>query len=72
MRWTEQLANGIKDAFSRKTACRIAVHSDAQVELGKSAAKRLATSTGGNPSDLTFEVIPANEQEQHPIGCILV
>lgn len=71
MSFTEQLANGVRNALSRKTACRIAVHSDAQAELGKKAAQRLSASIGGNSDDLTFEVISADEQEQYPIGCIL-
>lgn len=72
MSWSAQLADGVKDALSRRTKCRIAVHSVTQAELGRGAASRLAASTGGNASDLTFEVIPADEREQYPVGCILV
>ena len=69
MNWVEALSRGIKNALKRGSSCRIAVHSEAQLELGKRAAQRL----GGNDAGrLTFEVIPENERNIYPIGVILV
>jgi len=70
--WTEDLAQGVRGALQRGSAVRIAVHSEAQAELGRRSAKRLVSQVGGDAQDLTFEVIPEAEQEQYPIGAVLV
>ena len=70
--WTEQLADGVKDALRRGGETRVAVHSEAQAELGKSAAGRLAKNLGGDASKITFEVIPPDEKDIYPVGAILV
>lgn len=69
---TEQLAVGVKDALSRGENVRVAVHSEAQIELGQRAAQRLAKTIGGDASKLTFELIPQHERDIYPIGAILV
>ena len=69
MNWMEALSNSIKNALKRDGSCRIAVHSEAQAELGQRAAQRLG---GENARYLTFELIPEKEQDIYPIGTILV
>ena len=70
--WTEQLADGVKDALRRGQEVRVAVHSEAQVELGKRTAGRLAGQLGGDANKITFELIPLHEHDIYPIGAILV
>lgn len=72
--WHTDLANGIKDALSRCERTRVAVHSNAQAELGKIAAHRMAAQSvqDQNPELITFELIPEEEQEIYYIGAILV
>ena len=69
MNWMTQLADGVKNALSRNVPCKVAVHSQAQAELGQRAAQRLA---GERADILTFVVIPDGECEQYPVGAILV
>ena len=68
MNWMEALSSGIKDALWRSGSRRIAVHSEAQAELGQRAAQRLG---GENAKRLTFELIPENERDIYPVGVIL-
>lgn len=70
--WTMDLANGVKDAVKRCMPVKVAVHSEAQAELGKRAAERLAPQFGADAELLTFVLIPDNEREQYPVGAILV
>lgn len=70
--WHEQLADGVKDALQRGQEVRVAVHSEAQVELGKIAAGRLAGKIGGDANKITFELIPQDERDIYPVGAILV
>lgn len=69
MNWTEALSSGIKDALGRGGPCCIAVHSEAQIELGQRVAQRLG---GEDAKHLSFELIPENEHDIYPIGAILV
>jgi hypothetical protein len=71
MGWIDQLSNGVGQALEREGTVRIAVHSDAQAELGKSAAERMASSSEA-ASNLNFEIIPRRDQGQYPVGAILV
>lgn len=71
MSWLERLANGIKQALEREDTVRIAVHSDAQAELGRSAAERMAASSEA-AANLNFEIIPDHERDRYPVGAILV
>jgi hypothetical protein len=64
MSWTDELIAGIKDAVRRDGRQRIAVHTEAQAELGRRAAGRMAQ----NPDDLTFEICPP----AIPVGSLLV
>ena len=60
----------------------MAVHTEAQAELGSIAAKRMRAGQGGYgleplPADaddggVVFEVIPIQEHEIYPVGAILV
>lgn len=78
--WHQDLAKGIKDALGRREPTRIAVHSEAQAELGRIAARRMAPSLSegwepfcqANPDLLTFELIPDDEQDIYFVGAILV
>ncbi len=63
------LSAGVKNALGRGEPTKVAVHSETQVELGQRAAQRMG---GDRAKDLTFVVIPAEEQEQYPVGTILV
>lgn len=71
MGWKDDLVNGIKEAFRRKTSCRIAVHTQAQVELGQKAAQRLASQYGAYAGDVQFELIPKDQQEIYLVGIVL-
>lgn len=70
MSWTDDLANGVRQALQRKQACKVLVHSDAQAELGKSAAARMAPQFDSNADLITFEVITEREREIYPVGSI--
>ena len=72
MSWTDELARSVREVLQLGSEARVAVHSEAQAELGRRAAERLAKQVGGNPHDLTFEVIPEDHQGQYPIGVVLV
>jgi hypothetical protein len=63
------LAASVKKALECGGPTKIAVHSETQVELGQRAAQRMG---GDRAKDLTFVVIPMEEQEQYPVGAILV
>ncbi|OGN03670.1 MAG: hypothetical protein A2655_03920 [Candidatus Yanofskybacteria bacterium RIFCSPHIGHO2_01_FULL_43_42] len=63
------LAAGVKNALESGRPTKIAVHSETQVELGQRAAQRMG---GDRATSLTFVVIPEEEQEQFPVGAILV
>lgn len=67
---TAELASGVRQALEREGTVRIAVHSETQVELGKIAAGRMASSPEA-AANLTFEIIPIDEQGQYPVGAIL-
>ena len=70
--WSEQLADGVEDALRRGQEVRVAVHSEAQVDLGRRTAKRLAGTIGGDAYKITFELIPQHEHDIYPIGAILI
>lgn len=72
MSWTEDLANSVKDALQRKTPCRIAVHTQAQLELGQRSAQRLAPQYGAYAGDVEFELIPEDMQDTYAVGMIIV
>ena len=65
--WVNELAYGIKQAIQSDLPCRVAVHSQAQMELGQRAVERM----DGNP-DVTFELIPEAERHNHLIGDLLL
>ena len=69
MDWTVGLQAGIRDAIGRNGKVRIAVHTEDQAALGKMVAWRLNPDRADN---LSFEVIPPNEQDLYPIGIVLV
>jgi hypothetical protein len=56
MSWPEELAAKVKDALASGEERRIVVDTQAKAELGKIAAERLARTTGGDASLITFEV----------------
>lgn len=69
MDWMRSLSAGVREALERGIPCKVAVHSEAQAELGRRAAERMSRCGAKN---LIFRVIPENEQGQYPIGAILV
>lgn len=69
MSWTEALIAGIKDAISRDGETKVAVHSEAQKELGERTVSRMMP---GKFDEITFVVIPEHRQALYPIGGILV
>lgn len=70
MNWMQSLSEGIREALARNIPCEVAVHSEAQAELGLKAAERMKEYE--DTRKLAFRVIPEGEREQYPIGAILV
>jgi hypothetical protein len=56
--WPEEFAAQIKEALASGEERRILVATPAAAELGKRAAERLARSTGGDATLISFDVAP--------------
>jgi hypothetical protein len=69
--WTKDLAEGIDNALQKLAPCKVAVHSTYQVEMGKSAAQRMAPQWNAKAEDVTFEMIEKEDRETYPVGTIL-
>jgi len=70
MGFRDQIDDVIMQALNREGITRIAVHSDAQAELGERAAQRVGGL--GATVRVSFEIIPEDQQDQYPVGTILV
>lgn len=69
--WTTDLSDSIKEAVRNNEKTRIAVHTEAQVKLGRAAFQRLKKADQSD--DLcVFEVIPSREWDMIPVGTTLV
>jgi len=68
MSWTSDLANSVKYAITTDGNVRIAVHTEAQVELGKTAVGRICPA---RINEIQFELVTLEEQDLYPVGAIL-
>lgn len=73
MSWTEDVAAGVREALTRGGPQRVAVHTEAQAELARIAARRMKPGIAlppfkGTVENLTFEISP----DYVPLGSILV
>ncbi|MDD5489403.1 MAG: hypothetical protein PHP25_01835 [Candidatus Moranbacteria bacterium] len=71
MSWSDDLRRGVEEALQKKGGGRIAVHTRAQEELGRTAANRLAPKYGAYAGDVEFELIPKDMRGTYPVGTIL-
>ena len=69
MSWTDTLLTSIERAIKADGKTRIAVHSEAQADLGRRAVSRMMPA---KLEDITFQILSERKKAIYPVGAILV
>jgi hypothetical protein len=70
MNWTRQLGRGIEEALKLSGSHSVAVYTVEQKEKGEEYARNLARQVSGDPTTITFVIIPESEEGIIDIGTV--